>query len=62
MRPLRAAAACMAMACSAGPYDVKGTALDPSAPTPLPATPSITLAPLGGKGPEGGGSPDGGWP
>jgi hypothetical protein len=50
MRPLFAALACVAIACSVEPYDVKGTALDPTAPTALPATPSITPTPLGGDG------------
>lgn len=63
MRLLDAVAAAMCLACSVPPYEVKGTALDPTAPSSL-ASPSSTLVPRPGTpaGIHGSGTPDGGLP
>jgi len=76
VRPMRlshAAAACLCLACSVAPYEVKGTALDPLAPS-SPAPPSSALAPTPGTragtnaaapekpGMHSTGAPDGGLP
>jgi hypothetical protein len=47
MRLFHTATACVCLACSVAPYEVKGTALDPSAPSSL-ASPSSVLVPTPG--------------
>jgi hypothetical protein len=73
MRLLQAVAAGLCLGCSVAPYEVKGTALDPMAPS-SPASPSSTLVPTPGTragtdaatpdkpGMHGTATPDGGLP